>query len=295
MKLKSNLFNLIPLLALPAAIFIPQVGKLFSPYTSWILGILMFFSFLGLEPRKLLKEFKHPLEPFYMSMVILVITPLVVIPIMDHFFHAYKVGALLFMLTPSAIAAPAVAGIYGGSTALAATNTIFSSFLSPFTTPLLIALFSAAKVEVSLVKMGLQLVTLIFIPFILSIIVSRFAENTVGKITKHNKLISLTLLFILFLAILSPYKTELVANLFNKTLWLAVLVAHIILLFFAKMMTVNVQNEERKISIESNLLFENVGIAIILAQSYFGPQEIIFIVFCQIFWVVLVSLFKYIK
>jgi BASS family bile acid:Na+ symporter len=295
MKTKINFSNFIPLLALPTVIFIPQFGKLFSPYTAWILGILMFFSFLSLDLKKIVKEFRHPLEPFYMAMVILVVTPLLVIPIMTHFFPAYKLGALLFMLSPSAIAAPAVAGLYGGSIALAAINTIFSSILAPFSIPILITFFAGTTVKVSILKMMFQLVTIIFIPFILSLLTSHYSEKVTEKVKKHNKYISLGLLFLIFLAILSPYKAELIENFLNKTLWLAVVVAHLILLFFAKMLTVNVESKRRRVSMQSNLLFLNVGIGIIIAQNYFGPSEVLFIVFCQIVWVVMVSLFKYIK
>lgn len=295
MKIKNGFLNFIPLLALPAAIFVPPIGMIFSPYVSWILGALLFFSFLGLDLKTLLKSLRNPLEPFYMSMVILVVTPLVAIPIMNHFFPDYALGAMLFLSAPSAIAAPAVAGLYGGSIAFAAINTILSSLLSPFSTPAMVTLFADTSIKVDFIKMMTQLLTLIFIPFFLSLGFSHYYESTTQKIKHHTKGISLGLLFLLFLAILSPYRADLITFMLNKNLWLAVLTAHVILLFFAKLMTVNVETVNRRISIQSNLLFLNVGVALILAQTYFTAPEIIFIVFCQIFWVILVSLFKYIK
>lgn len=295
MKTKTHLSHFLPLLALPAALFIPEVGLIFSPYVSWILGTLLFFSFLGLDPSKLIRSLRRPLEPFYMSVVILAVTPLVAIPIMGHFFPDYQLGALLFLSAPSAISAPAIAGIYGGSIAFSAINTILSSLLSPFSTPAILTLFADTAIKVDFIKMTIQLVTLIFIPFILSLTFSHYAEKTTEKIKTYHKIIPLGLLFLLFLAILSPHRADLLAYAFNKELWLAVLLAHVILLFFAKLMTVNVEAKKRQVSIQSNLLFLNVGVSLILAKTYFGTPEILFVVFCQIFWVVMVSLFRYIK
>lgn len=295
MHLKTNLKNFIPLLAIPAAIFFPQVGSVLSPFTTWILGILLFFAFLGLEPKKLLKEFRHPLEAFYMGMVVLVITPLVILPIMSHFFPEYQLGALLFMLMPSAVSSPAVAGIYGGSVALASANAVFANLLSPFTIPILIGFFAGSTVKVSLFKILYQLIILMAIPFVLSLAAHHAVEDKIQKAKKHFGFIALSLLFLLFFAALSPYKTELTSNLLNGNLWLAVLVAHLILFFFAKLMIAHVKVKKDRISIQSNIMFLNVGLAIVLAQNYFGPSEILFIIFCQISWVILVGLFKYLK
>jgi len=295
MNIKTNLKNFIPLLAIPAAMLVPQIGGILSPFTSWILGGLLFFAFLGLEPKKVFKELRKPMQAFYMSMVVLVITPMVILPVMHYFFPNYQLGALLFMLMPSAISAPAIAGIYGGSVALASVNTVLSNLLSPFTIPILIGFFAGGAVKVSLFKILSQLLILMVTPFLLSLVAHHFAEDTIKKAKSHFGLIALGLLFLLFFAALSPYKAELISNLLNGSLWLAVLIAHLILFFFAKLMVAHVKVKQDRVSIQSNIMFLNVGLAIVIAQSYFGPQEILFIIFCQISWVILVGLFKYLK
>ena len=60
-------------------------------------------------------------------------------------------------------------------------------------------------------------------------------------------------------------------------------------------MVAHVKVKQDKVSIQSNIMFLNVGLAIVIAQNYFGPSEILFIIFCQISWVILVGLFKYLK
>ncbi len=235
------------------------------------------------------------MDQFFMAMVILVITPLVVIPIMGHFFPEFLFGALLFMLTPSAVSAPALVRIYGGNVALTTANTVFSNLLSPLSIPVIIAIFATKKVKVSLLAILWKLVILMGVPFLLSLLVQHFAEKTVLKTKKYFSAVSLLLIFLLFFGALSPFSQELIANLLNKCLWLAVLIAHIVLLFFAKLMVVYVKGKKDRISIQANLLFTNVGLAIVLAQTYFGPTEMIFIIYCQVFWLLMLSLFRYIE
>ena len=295
MKIKSQLINLVPLLAIPAAIFLPQTGGLFSPFTTWLLGGLLFVAFLGLDTKKLLHELKDPMDQFFMTMVILVVTPLVVMPIMGHFFPAFLLGALLFMLMPSAVSAPAVTRIYGGNVALTTANTVFSNLLSPFSIPILIAFFAGKQVEVSLLTILWQLLILMVVPFLLSLLVQHFAGDLVEKTKKSYNSISLLILFLLFFGALSPFSRELVANFLNQSLWLAVIIAYVILFFFAKLMVVYVKAKRDKISIQANLMFTNVGLAIVLAQNFFGSAEVIFIIYCQIFWLLMLSLFRYLK
>ena len=198
MKTKSQLINLLPLFAIPAAIFLPQMGGVLSPFTTWLLGGLLFLSFLGLDPKKLIHELKSPIDQFFMTMVILVVTPLVIIPIMKHFFPQFLLGALLFMLLPSAVSAPAITKIYRGNVALTTANTVFSNLFSPFTIPILLALFASKEVDVSLYTILWQLLILMAVPFALSLLVQNYAGNVVEKTKKSYSLISLLILFLLF-------------------------------------------------------------------------------------------------
>jgi bile acid:Na+ symporter, BASS family len=294
-KIKSPLLNFITILSIPLAILIPQVGKVFSPYTSWLLGVLLFFSFLGISFDDLLRAVRKPIKPFFVSMVILIVSPLVIYPIMERFFPVYLLGAVIFMLLPTAVSSPAIAGIYGGDIAFGTVNAVFSNLLSPFTIPLFLVLFMGTSVKVSTTSMLLQLLLIVVIPFILGLLANRFAPAIVGKTKHHYRLINLLLLFLLFFAILSPYSKELTGNLLNWHLWLAVFVVHIVLYFFSKLTVLNTTNESEKISVEANMMFLNIGLAVVIVQNYFGPTEMLFIIFCEIFWVVMVGLFKYLK
>ncbi|MBU0577044.1 bile acid:sodium symporter [Patescibacteria group bacterium] len=295
MKIKSPLLNFIPVLSIPIAVYLPQIGKLFSPYTSWLLGALLFFSFCGISFDALIKAVKKPIKPFFVSIVILLVAPLVVFPIMERFFPIYLLGALIFMLLPSAVSSPAIASIYNGNVPFATVNAVFSNLLSPFTIPLFLVLFIGASVEISTAAMLLQLLIIIVIPFVLGLIANSYTPKFIEKTKSYYRPINLFLLFLLFFAILSPYSKELVGNLLNGHLWLAVFIVHLVLYFFSKLTVLHATSKSEKISIESNMMFLNIGLAVVIVQNYFGPTEMLFIIFCEIFWVVLVGLFKFIK
>jgi len=294
-KIKSSLLNFIPILSIPAAIFIPQVGELFSHYTMWILAALLFFSFLGLNAADLIKEAKKPMKPFFVSVVILIISPLVIYPVMERFFPVYLLGAIIFMLLPSAVSSPAISSIYGGNVASATVIAVFSNLLSPFTIPLFLAVFMMTSVNVSISSMLLQLLVIVIIPFALGLFVNRYSPSFVDKTRHHYKFINLFILFLLFYAALAPYVPQLLANLTNWHLWLAVFIVHLTLYFFSKLAVLHESSVAEKISIESNLMFLNVGLGVVIAQTYFGPNEILFIIFCDIVWAFMVGFFKYLK
>ena len=290
-----GLGNFFPLLAIPLALLIPSIGSVLAPHTALLLAALLFFSFLGLDPKRLLEILRHPGETLTMSLTILVLTPLVVFPIMQRFFPEYFLGAVLFMLLPSAISAPAITAIYGGNVARSAVNTLASSLLSPISISLFLSIFLFARVTVSPWKILGQLALIIFLPFILGLIVDRTKPHLVAKIQPYYRKINLALLFLIFFAALSPYSVDMKVNLLNGRLWLAVLTAHAVLYLFARLVVLHEKNLADKIALQSNLFFLNVGLGVVIAQNYFGPTEMLFIVFCEIVWIALIGLFKYLR
>lgn len=295
MHTKICLSNFVPLLALPAVFLTPEFGKIFFPYTSWILGAMLFFAFLGLNLNDLLKAARKPKEILYVSLVVLVLTPLIIYPIMQRFFPEYALGAFLFMLLPSAVSSPAVASLYGGNVAKSMMNVVASSLLSPLTIPLMLVLFVGTGIAIPAMIIFQQLVLIVLLPFVLGLLANRYAENLILRVKKYYRPINLFLIFLLFFGALSPYAIEMKTRLLDAYLWLAVLVTYIVLYFFAELFMLHENRSGNRIAIKSNLLFLNVGLGVVLAQNYFGPSEMLFIIFCEIVWVVLVGFFKYLK
>jgi predicted Na+-dependent transporter len=117
----------------------------------------------------------------------------------------------------------------------------------------------------------------------------------VEKTRHHYRPINLALLFLLFFAALGPYNQEILGHLLDLRLWLALVVTHTLLYGLAKLGTWHIRNPKEVVAIESNLLFLNTGLGIVIAENYFGPNEVLFMVFVQIAWMLLLAGFKYLK
>ncbi|MBN1258760.1 bile acid:sodium symporter [Candidatus Peregrinibacteria bacterium] len=295
MKIPSALMNFIPLMAIPAAFAVPGIGKIFFPYTNWILGALLFTSFLALDWSDLKEAVKRPLKPFYVSILILILSPLIIMPIMGRFFPDFMLGAVIFMLLPVAVASPAVAGIFGGNVAIATINAVSTNLLSPFTIPFFLETFMRTSVEVDIIGMLIKLLLIVFIPFILSVALNRYCPRLIRKAKGYYRGISLGLLFLIFFAAVAPYTHELASNLLNSRLIVSVFISYFILYFFSRLILVCSPDKAERTAITANMLLPNVGMGVVLVQQYFGPQEMLFLIFCQVLWVILISIFKYFR
>lgn len=287
--------NFIPLLAVPVTLVIPKVGAVFFPYTSWILGLLLFTSFLALEWKDLIAVFHSPKRPFYAALVILVVAPLLAYPIMHRFFPEYLLGAVIFMLLPAAVASPAVAGIYGGNIAVATVNAVSTNLLSPFTIPLFLRVFMGQTVKFAIVPMFLKLFLMVSIPFTASILLNKFCPAFIGKTKKHYRFISLSLLFLLFFAAVSPYAEQLKANLLNFHLMLVGLVAYFILYFLSRLVLLSTRDSAERIAVTASIVLPNVGMGVVIVQQYFGSTEMLFMIIVQILFAILVGIFSYFR
>ncbi len=295
MRLKLHPANFIPLLSVPAAFFMADAGRFFYSYTAWILAAMLFFSFLGLRMSELRWVAHHPLRSLASVILILVICPLVIFPVAKVLFPEYLMGAMIFMMLPAAVSSPAVAAIYGGDVALATIDAVLSNLLSVVSIPVLVGLVAHESVRIGAGKILGQMVIVVLVPFVAGTFVSHFFERVARRIHRHSREINLWLLFLLFFAALSPFVSELVANLANMRLILAVLLTNLVLLALARLAIRFIKEEKERMGMLCNILLPNVGLGVVLAQSYFGPKEIMFMIFCDLVWIAMVGLIDYVK
>ena len=294
MNSKVHLQHFIPLLSIPAAFLLPAVGQQFAPHTQWILAAMLFFSFLGFRIADIRHLLRRPLRSVAVIGIILVVTPLVFYPL-SGFLDAYATGAMLFMLLPSAISSPAVAALYGGEVVVATLDAVVTNLLSVATIPIFFSLVLHETIAVSAWAILQQMAVVILIPFAISSLISHFFPHMARKIHHHFKIANLVLLFFLIFGILSPNVTELRANILNSTLILSVLFTTLVLWVVARLTARLVKKPDEATSIFCNTLLLNTGLGAVLAQNYFGPNEVLFIVFCNIVWVLLVGIVDKIK
>lgn len=273
----------------------PSVGKLLSPYTTWILAALLLSSFLGIKIKELAQVIRHPMRSVWTVFMILFAGPILILPIAHFLFPEYKVAALLFMMLPAAVSSPAVAAIYGGNVAVATVDAVLSNLLSTLSIPLLFSVFVEESVEVSSSSILWQMLWVIVVPFIAGALANHFLPRMSKAVHRHSRMLNLTLLFFLFYAAFAPYVKPMVMSLTNWHLIAALLMTHAILHLLAKVAAWHSKHEDEKIGILCNMVLPNVGLGVVLAQHYLGFPEMIFILLSEVVWVIAVGLIHYLK
>jgi len=295
MKIHLHPTNFIPLLAIPAALAFSGVGFQLSPYTSWILAGMLFFSFLGLRAKDLLPAIQRPSKVLIAVTMILIVSPIVVYPFAKLLFPDFFLGAMLFMMLPAAVSSPAVAAIYGGNVGLATVDAVVSNLLSIITIPLFFGWIAHESVQMDSLPILRQMLWVILLPFALGMLGNHWLPKAAKAIHRHNRMINLFLLFFLFFAAFSPHIHNMIDSFRNFHLILALVVTHTLLHLLAKVDTWRSKNEADKVGILCNMVLPNVGLGVVLAQHYLDSPALMFILLSEVVWVVVVGFIHYLK
>ena len=89
----------------------------------------------------------------YLVCAYMIIIPLLFFFTINHFNQKLAVGILLLTAMPAAVAAPALTDILKGNTALAASITIITSIIAPFSIPII---FGMLKTRISTFDVGFR-------------------------------------------------------------------------------------------------------------------------------------------
>ena len=291
----KKLINFLPILSVPLAILWPEGGVPLFDYLLWMLVLLLFASFLNLDLNHFIKAISKPHRILFFSLIILLLPALIGAPIIYYFFPDYFVGALILMLMPAAIASPAIALMYEGSISFAATNSILSNLLVPFTLPFVVFLLLGTQIEIDIWEMFLRLLIIIFPAFFLSFLIRHFYTDFIKKISPSFTYFNLLLFFLITYGALSPFVDLIKKSCSDWKLWTSLFLVHLFFILIAKVLIRWMDDKKEKISLQINFIFPNTALAIVIAQQYFGINEVFFLVLAEICFVLFIALFKYIK
>lgn len=166
-------------------------GEQVKPLIPWLLSILVFFSFIGMEFRL----------RFFLRKELLILISLLwgVIPFLC-FWATYSfpphlhLGLFLLSVTPPAIASVVIINMLRGDVNLGISSAVFFNLLSPFSISLLLQLyFGNQQVDLAVFPIFKSLVLIIFIPIVFIFIFQRFFKEV------QKKIVDLSLKFSLYL------------------------------------------------------------------------------------------------
>jgi BASS family bile acid:Na+ symporter len=256
------------------AIIYPDFGSLFQALPVYCLMANFFLSYLSIEFSAVLKSlWGHSRQIITFTLLKLVLLPVILYFIFGFFAPAYALAALLLTGVSTGVVAPFMSNLVRGNSSLVLVLVVITSFLAPFTLPVLIETVAVKQADISFFAMIRLLALVIFIPILAAEVLRWLAPRLLAPLMKRQFPISLLLFAIINLGVFYRY-----APFFKKepgviimALIIALLLAAIYcitgIFFFWKS---SLENQLAGAVILGNL---NNVLVVVFSSQFFGPVE----------------------
>jgi len=255
-------------------IFVPSTTKFLQPYPLYFIMFLLFLSFLSIKLGDiwdlLVKQWKIAL---WLTGVKLLLLPFLNYVLLRVTFPDFAVAGLLISGVSTGVVAPFIAILAEADEALVLLLVVTTSFLVPFTLPVIVKSLVGKTMAISLLAMMQMLGMMIFVPVLSVGILRRLYSPLPSFLLKHRFPISLVTLAAMNLGIFSRYSSYfhqkpgmiLFAGLIAFFLGFVYLVFGIGFLWRGRV-------EEQ---VSSAIILGNMNnvLIIVFAAQFFGPRE----------------------
>ena len=285
MKFVNRYFSLILLSGSIAGLFLPSPGNLTNKIVIISLACVIFSSFfqISLSIKSLTSHLSVSLM-FCAARFILI--PAIMFVAIKPFSHDYATIVLLNLLVPAAVSSPAFTMLFGGKTDLSLKILLFSSFLSIFSIPFMLALFSGSETEVPVTGMLITLVWTIFVPFILHIPLRKIKPLR-NFMLHRNSLIAVIFLSVLGMVVTAKNKEVILGNpalIIEYTLSALVVFVFMYLTGYALVSRFDI-GVRRALTISSGA--NNAGLGVTITALFFPGEINVFFIIAQFVWVLI--------
>ena len=263
-------------------------AKLIKP----LLMLLMFAVFLKSDITKVLKRMQNIRQMAFLVVMYMLAIPAAFFFVIYFFNHQLAVAALLLISMPTAMAAPVITDILKGNKELAASMSVLTSMVAPFTVPLLFWWLGDKVVSVDVISMLFDVLLFIFIPLGSSVLFKRFFKNQVERnkfiISPFNILLLSVVVYFVMSAHRDIFFNETIIELIKKLLYVYLI---FITLYLTGYLLGFKESSTDKIATAVNAAYMNNGMAIVIAAIYFSPYVLTIAVLSELPWNTLPVLF----
>jgi len=283
-SLISNYFRVFFVLAFIVWISFPVFSAWFMDYVDIIVMIAMYLWFLKVTTQQL-KEILHN----WREIILYLMVSMVLLPVVWYFITSFiypdrAPWIFILLAIPAGVSSIALCWIIQWNTSLSASITVWSSFLSLISIPLLTKVVVWSTIQITTLWLLTSLFIRIVVPFI-------FAEIT-KKIWKQyntydyaNSAISILLIMPMVRAPIwiniDTYRSLSWEIIVFWVLWLFLLSVFLHILW--RYMYAG-QSLENKVSWSIWMWYMNLSLALLLATTYFGPSAILVILLYEFPW-----------
>lgn len=257
-----------------------------------LLMIMLFTVFLKSDLVHVLREIKNYKLIFYLVCAYMFLIPVLFFFAINPFSQKLAIGTLLLTAMPVAVAAPALADIVKGNTALATSITIVTSILAPFTIPLIFRLLNFEHLSIDPWHIFKDLTIIVFVPMIISQFIRKYFSQTIQKKKHLFTPINILILSFMVFIVVGSQREVVISDSANVFFQVAFLYFIFILLHFIGFVLGYNQRKQNKITITIGAAYMNNGLAIVLAAKYFDPSILVLMVLTELPWNTLLAPFK---
>lgn len=242
-----------------------------------VIPVLIFLMFcIGLELR--LSNFKlilrQPLSIIIGSLAQLLIHPLIAWLILSFVDipNEFKIGIIIIASCPGGASSNAFSYLVKGDVALSVVLTSLTSVLSIFTIPIIVSAFIYFEIgdnvnfNLPFFKLLIQNVVFLLVPIIIGMVLTRYSENFVKKISFLTKKLPIYLLLLLITVFFIENRGVIADNFSQLSIMLTILVISVMLVSYFISLFLGIKIAQRK-TIIIGVGIKNAAQAILIATS----------------------------
>lgn len=260
--------------SLAAGILLPAVGALFHPFLLLFLMIVLFLSFLTIQPRDIVRLFREQGKAvLWLTFLKLILLPVAVYFIFLPILPSYAPSALLLAGVSAGVVAPFIATLLSANAALVLVLVVITSLFLPFTLPFLVKMLLGQTMEISLVVMMRMLALVIFLPLAAVRSVQVFLPRAIRPILRARYVLTLMIFAATNMGVFSEYSDFFYRN--PRTILEATGVAVLLGALFLVLGFFSLGNAPVGDRLAAAISMTNVNNMLILvfAARFFGPLE----------------------
>ena len=286
----ENNSNLLLVLALLLALFIPGMPSIPAGAVFFPVGSMIYFSCVRLNLQDLRRINLMRAGVFYIFRFLLL--PFILYVLVHASMPEFGNAVLLLSLMPAGAGAAAVSMICGGNATLAMGHTVISSVLAPLAVAAAFAVTKGSATDIDVFGLIEAISALIFIPSLIYFGLARNFQATRDWTVRNSKFGSVVMLVAMVFIIVVKQRDTLLSNpaflISAFPLLMGLFAVYYIFGWFFPAI-----DETTRISQTVCSGAMNNGMALGLAAIYFSPETSLTVVLADVVWVLALALFEW--
>ena len=268
------------------AYFFPWVFLSLDGFWDEILMIALFLWFIKIDFSEITHLKENKLKMTWLIILYMVIIPIIYFYLFSFFDNNIKLWLFLMACASSAMVSPLLTSIYKLRILWATVFVCITSFLLPFTIPILLKILFSLEINIPFISMSLFLWKIIFIPAIIAILFKKHLNKTTNSLIKTSWTIWALCMITFIWIVISTNQLIIQENIFSifaiKTLFW-----HFVLFLSLFMIWYLIPGKDIKEKLTNSLIFWNMNnwIIILFTNQFFQWEIALVALFSEIIWI----------